>query len=76
MSKIKVGQIYLKKETKEKFVISSYRFVEFYCLIYQDGFVSADVNITFIENYCKLLAEYPTWQEAVNSKEFKDVAED
>jgi hypothetical protein len=28
------------------------------------------------EETLKLIAEYPTWQEAVNSKEFNDAAED
>lgn len=31
-----------------------------------DGFMQKD-----FDNYCDLIAEYPTWREAIDSKEFK-----
>ena len=74
MSKIKVGQIY--KRVDDIYVITK----TFYngCsgeyrayVVYNDG-TSDDWSYEFISEYSKLIAEYPTWQEAVNSKEFKD----
>ena len=42
-------------------------------MIYDDGYnvsypIREDSNLFIFD---KLIAEYPTWQEAVNSKEFK-----
>ena len=31
-----------------------------------DGYMDKD-----FDNYCNLIAEYPTWREAIDSKEFK-----
>ena len=63
---IKVGQIY-KEVNNEIYVIS--RIADKDCfVIYNDGY-TACYEIKFI--YDTLIAEYPTWQEAVNSKEFK-----
>lgn len=42
----------------------------FFNVIMQDGYGSARRQSDF-EKY-RLIAEYPTWQEAVNSKEFKE----
>ena len=36
----------------------------------KDGTVFRGVGTKWIKEDCKLIAEYPTWQEAVNSKEF------
>lgn len=75
MSKIKVGQVW-QQENDEIFVVT---FIEKYdndaFLLYTDGYtsstyISKDYNPPFIFN--KLLAEYPTWQEAINSKEFNN----
>lgn len=45
----------------------------FYSVIYKDGYATTykttDYNLKFVLH--EQLAEYPTWQEAVNSKEFK-----
>lgn len=77
MSKIKVGQIY-KPNEEEIFCITNV------CenglsIIYSDG-VAASIKRMYLEKYTwlknALIAEYPTWQEAVNSKEFNNVAED
>lgn len=68
---IKEGQIY-EYESGERFIltnISSKRL----CAIYQSGVV---INLERFSPqmrvYGKLIAEYPTWQEAVNSKEFRN----
>lgn len=69
---MKEGQIY-EYEGKERFVltnISSKRL----CAIYQSGIV---INLERfspqMKVYGKLIAEYPIWQQAVNSKEFKNI---
>lgn len=41
-----------------------------YCVIKPDGHTSTRYYGMF-ENY-RLIAEYPTWREAVNSEEFKE----
>ena len=76
---IKVGQIW-KQENGEVFIVT---FVEKHDEdafgIYKDGYTA---SFSIRENWAssfifnELIAEYPTWQEAVNSKEFKNVAED
>lgn len=69
---MKEGQIY-EYEGKERFLltnISSKRL----CAIYQSGIV---INLERfspqMKVYGKLIAEYPIWQQAVNSKEFKNI---
>ena len=39
------------------------------CVIHNDGFTEDELLEDF--NLGELVAEYPTWQEAVNSNEFK-----
>lgn len=39
-------------------------------IIYEDG-LAGDNSCNFLEKNSKLIAEYPTWQQAVNSPEFK-----
>lgn len=72
MSKIKVGQVY-KQSNNEIFVVTQILSGDVF-IIYNDGYNASypiDVNNNpFI--FDKLIAEYPTWQEAVNSKEFKN----
>jgi hypothetical protein len=71
---IKVGQIY-QYEDVGKFVISNIQDnEEFYnpSIIWQDGSVDTlKAMRKSMKIYGKLIAEYPTWQEAVNSPEFK-----
>lgn len=64
---IKVGQIY---RTDEQIVVVSFYRKGQIGIIYNDGYV---INIfNDIISNSELIAEYPTWQEAVNSKEFKE----
>lgn len=67
---IKVGQIW-QQQNSEVFVISASK-DWLYSKIYKDGYAITEdyleENTDFVFN--KMLAEYPTWQEAVNSKEF------
>lgn len=74
MSKIKVGQIYRTPITNYKMVVT---YVEndkvsepFNTIIgvYKDGY-GVQMFQQDMEGM-QLIAEYPTWQEAVNSKEF------
>lgn len=70
----KVGQIYQTDEgsiyivTRTWFNASSGR--DWIDCVHNDG-ETTEYSFTFIETYHSLIAEYPTWQEAVNSKEFK-----
>lgn len=70
---IKVGQVW-QTVNKYKIVVTSTK-AESYegevCIIYSDGYTFDTSNKNSF-NFDKLLAEYPTWQEAVNSKEFKE----
>ena len=79
---IKVGQIYQRKINGERWVVTKGNFspkgFDFVlgnipiCMIRNDGEVTVgSIPHNFIKN-CELIAEYPTWQEAVNSKEFKN----
>jgi hypothetical protein len=71
---VKIGQIY-QYEDVGKFVISNIQDnEEFYnpSIIWQDGSVDTlKAMRKSMKIYGKLIAEYPTWQEAVNSPEFK-----
>ena len=71
---IKVGQIY-QYEDVGTFVISNIQDnEEFYnpSIIWEDGSVDTlKAMRKSMQIYGKLIAEYPTWQEAVNSPEFK-----
>ena len=73
---IKVGQIYKEKELpnwrkyeKSIYVVTCIDFNQVN-LISPDGKVDI-VSYDWLKEDCELIAEYPTWQEAVNSKEFK-----
>lgn len=69
---IKVGQI--REREGLKFVITkiySTYFGDRAFILYDDG-DAASIEVVFLENNSKLTAEYPTWQEAVNSKEFRN----
>lgn len=70
MSKIKVGQIYKDNVLKCKGVITWVAMDNSrYFMVRQDGFF---FQCTMFDKDMKLIAEYPTWQEAVNSKEFNN----
>ena len=73
---IKVGQIWKEKELpswrkndSDIFTVSTKSFNKL-SIIYNYGktyYVTAD----WVSGDCEHIAEYPTWQEAVNSPEFK-----
>ena len=68
---IKAGQIYKERGTQNIWAITKYNDRE--CnMICQDGEVTYGYVPHFFWEKLELIAEYPTWQEAVNSKEFKD----
>ena len=71
---IKVGQIY--KTDKGIYVVTRiwFNFIvgkEYIDCVYEDG-TTTDYPMKFVEGVSELIAEYQTWQEAVNSKEFKN----
>ena len=69
---IKVGQIYYSQILGGKIVVTFKRAdgTEFHA-VRDDGYFFVGICDEMDKDYNKLLAEYPTWQEAVNSKEFK-----
>lgn len=64
---IKEGQIY--KEKDEIFAITYATSTGNYHAVKTDGKVFSGFGLSQSD----LIAEYPTWQEAVNSKEFNEV---
>ena len=69
---VKVGQVYFHKRIEAKIVIT-YVDNQDYILcdwIVDTGKVCTD-KIDWIKQTCKLIAEYESWQQAVNSPEFK-----
>lgn len=71
---IKVGQIYKekrlpswRKNNADTFVVCNAEYN--ISVIYKDGKTDY-VGWEWIKEDCELIAEYPTWQQAVNSKEF------
>lgn len=68
---IKVGQIY-QSERLEIVLITRVIGIHFH-IITPSGMTEEfnDNSDEDVFHYWKLIAEYPTWQEAVNSKDFK-----
>ena len=68
--KIKVGQIY-KTPSGSRYIVTYMGTYNIY-LLYNTGY-SLEYSISDMNNNYddKLIAEYSTWQEAVNSPEFK-----
>lgn len=70
---IKVGQIYELPETKGRVVVirapETKSPLDWVYFIFDNGYTERLWQKTVKE--LKLITEYPTWQEAVNSKEFK-----
>jgi hypothetical protein len=73
---IKVGQVYRekrltfwRKNNADTFVVCNAEYN--ISVVYNDGKTDY-VGWEWIKEDCELLAEYPTWQEAVNSKEFSN----
>ena len=73
MSKIKVGQIW-QQSNGYKIVVTALDvdLIGEVIVIFQDGDVAYKSKEDTEFSFCTLLAEYPTWQEAVNSKEFNN----
>lgn len=76
MSEIKVGQIYKQTNKltwraweKDIFVVT---FVTFHVHAVDTDGITSIVGLDWVKKDCKLIAEYSTWQEAVNSKEFNN----
>ena len=70
---IKVGQIW-KQSNGYKIVVTAINMdlSVGVTVIFQDGDVAYKRKEDTEFSFYNLLAEYPTWQEAVNSKEFKN----
>ena len=77
---IKAGQVYKDKNIPywrinkpSVFVITQNRdpTSTLFPIILTDGSIEF-CGGRYIEEDCDLIAEYPTWQEAVNSKEFRE----
>lgn len=65
---IKVGQVYYNEKIEQTLVITCVD--ELYCSwITAEGKVCTDKK-SWIEKSCVLLAEYPTFKEAINSEVF------
>ena len=70
MSKIKVGQVW--KNDYERIVIThKHKALNVFCYIDNKGVTVYEDDACFIRRNYTLLAEYPTWQEAINSEEFR-----
>lgn len=69
---VKVGQIYKNKKTGILAVVSAIGSKEFF-IIAQDGSAARlpIQNIEMLNIFYTIVAEYPTWKQAVNSPEFK-----
>lgn len=69
---IKTGQIYKGKVMNMRFVVTrGQRYYTSSCYVISNdgrGYLKPKRDIENLE----LIAEYPTWQEAVNSKEFRN----
>lgn len=69
---IKVGQIYIIPCLGGKVTITWIRADKSeFNMVRDDGFFFAAKGL-YIGDEAVLIAEYPTWQEAVNSKEFNE----
>ena len=67
---IKVGQIY--KQPNDDLFVVSHVYEHEYHILYNDGYTASYYyNEPSCLSFDTLVVEYPTWQEAVNSKEFK-----
>lgn len=65
---IREGQIY---SNTRKFVVTSVS-LKWVVVLFQGGSVYRHARKRFEKCNFELIAEYPTWQQAVNSKEFRE----
>ena len=69
MSEIKVGQVW-QQPNGLRYVVTHMKMCDIH-LIYNTGYCKEYPLSSIWDTYDdKLIAEYPSWQEAVNSKEF------
>lgn len=69
---IKVGQIYRNKYFSNIKIVITQENLGGFNIIYTDGSVKKSVKVDYFDNGWIFEKEYPTWQEAVNSPEFKE----
>lgn len=67
---IKVGQIYESKYMERINTVITRKSLAGFNILFQDGSMQKGVGEFYLMTRWKLIAEYPTWQEAVNSPEF------
>lgn len=67
---LKVGQIYKDYEGYVLVITAIDQNRSKYDVIFNNGEVYYTTRWRDFEDYCDFITEYPTWQEAVNSKEF------
>lgn len=70
---IKVGQVrqWRRKSMSMPVIVITSINEGWACCVHQNGKFFGD-DLRYISEHYKTIAEYPTWQEAVNSKEFKE----
>lgn len=71
MTKIKVGQVW-KNDYKKIVITYKHKNLKVFCYIDNEGVAINEDEAYFLRQNYMFLAEYPTWQEAVNSQEFRE----
>ena len=69
---IKVGQIYRNKCFSNIKIVITQENLGGFNIVYTDGSVQKSVKVNEVDDSWIFETEYPTWQEAVNSKEFNE----
>lgn len=69
---IKVGQIYRNKCFSNVKIVITQENLAGFNIVYTDGSVQKSIKVDEFDGSWIFEAEYPTWQEAVNSKEFNE----
>lgn len=69
---VKPGQIYESKLMEKIKIVITRKSLAGFGMLFQDGSMRKGVDELYIKSRWKLVAEYPTWQDAVNSKEFRN----
>lgn len=67
---VKIGQIYKNKYMEKIKTVITRKSLAGFSMLFQDGSMQKGCGELYIKSRWQLVAEYPTWQEAVNSKEF------
>lgn len=69
---VKVGQIYRHKYFSNIKIVITQENLGGFNIVYTDGSLQKSVKVDEFDCSWIFEAEYPTWQEAVNSKEFNN----